>query len=240
MHEPFDITTIIFAVLAVFVVWKLRSVLGTRTGHEKPRDRLFSPRTGEAARQAAPGGNVVRLPGAAAPNNGTAAPAQPTAEQWKDLVEPDSQALQGLEAIAAAEPGFDARAFLSGAKSAYEMIVTAFAKGDRGTLRRLLADDVYESFVHAIDGREARGERVEMTFVSLEKVVIDDAQVKGVLAQVTVRFLSKLITATYDKAGSVIDGAPERVVDMTDIWTFAREIGSRDPNWRLVATESGH
>ncbi len=94
--------------------------------------------------------------------------------------------------------------------------------------------------MHAIDGREARGERVEMTFVSLEKVVIDDAQVKGVLAQVTVRFLSKLITATYDKAGSVIDGAPERVVDMTDIWTFAREIGSRDPNWRLVATESGH
>ncbi len=120
------------------------------------------------------------------------------------------------------------------------MIVTAFARGDRSTLRRLLADDVYESFAHAISEREARGEKVEMTFVSLDKVLIDDAQVKRPLAQITVRFLSKLITATQDKTGAVIDGSPERVVDMTDIWTFAREIGSRDPNWKLVATETAH
>jgi predicted lipid-binding transport protein (Tim44 family) len=240
MHEPLDITTIIFALLAVFVVWKLRSVLGTRTGHEKQRDRSFSPRAEEAARQAVPGGNVIRLPGA--PVSDAAVTAQPTpdADRWKDLVEPDSRAIPGLEAIAAAEPGFDARGFLAGAKSAYEMIVTAFAKGDRATLRRLLADDVHESFTQAITDREARGERVEMTFVSLEKVTIDDAQVKGTLAQITVRFLSKLITATYDKAGAVVDGDPERVVDMTDIWTFAREIGARDPNWRLVATETAH
>ena len=240
MHEPLDITTIIFALLAVFVVWKLRSVLGTRTGHEKQRDRPFAPRAEEAARQSLPGGNVIRLPGAAAAEAGAAAPPKPDAERWRDLVEPDSRAIPGLEEIAAAESGFDAPAFLAGAKSAYEMIVTAFAKGDRETLRRLLADDVYESFTHAIADREARGERVEMTFVSLEKVTIDDAQAKGPLAQITVRFLSKLITATYDKSGAVVDGAPERVVDMTDIWTFAREIGSRDPNWRLVATETAH
>src|SRR3954452_4213342 len=213
MHEPLDITTIIFALLAVFVVWKLRSVLGTRTGHEKQRDRSFSPRPEEAARQAAPGGNVIRLPGAPAVEAGAAAQPKPDADRWKDLVEPDSRAIPGLETIAAAEPAFDALAFLAGAKSAYEMIVTAFAKGDGATLRRLLADDVYESFTHAIREREARGERVEMTFVSLEKVTIDDAQVKATLAQITVRFLSKLITATYDKAGSVVDGAPERVVD---------------------------
>jgi predicted lipid-binding transport protein (Tim44 family) len=240
MHEPLDITTIIFALLAVFVVWKLRSVLGTRTGHEKQRDRSFSPRPEEAARQPLPGGNVIRLPGAAAADGGTPVQPKPDADQWKDLVEPDSRAIPGLEAIASAEPSFDARAFLAGAKSAYEMIVTAFAKGDRPTLRRLLADDVYESFTHAITDREGRGDRVEMTFVSLEKVTIDDAQVKASLAQITVRFLSKLITATYDKSGAVIDGSPERVVDMTDIWTFAREIGSRDPNWRLVATETAH
>jgi predicted lipid-binding transport protein (Tim44 family) len=221
------------------VVWKLRSVLGTRTGHEKQRDRSFSPRP-EEARQPMAGGNVIRLPGAAAPDSGPAAPPQPAPDRWKDVVEPDSRAIPGLDAIAAVEPAFDARAFLAGAKSAYEMIVTAFAKGDRATLRRLLADDVYESFTHAIAEREGRGERVEMTFVSLEKVTIDDAQVKGSLAQITVRFLSKLITATYDKSGAVIDGSPERVVDMTDIWTFAREIGSRDPNWRLVATETAH
>jgi predicted lipid-binding transport protein (Tim44 family) len=240
MHEPLDITTIIFALLAVFVVWKLRSVLGTRTGHEKQRDRSFSPRAEEAARQAVPGGNVIRLPGAPVADAGAAAQPKPDADRWKDLVEPDSRAIPGLEAIATAEPGFDAPGFLAGAKSAYEMIVTAFAKGDRATLRRLLADDVYESFTQAISDREARGERVEMTFVSLEKVTIDDAQVKGTLAQMTVRFLSKLITATYDKAGAVVDGDPERVVDMTDIWTFAREIGARDPNWRLVATETAH
>ncbi|MEA2861330.1 MAG: hypothetical protein QOC72_3369 [Methylobacteriaceae bacterium] len=240
MHEPLDITTIIFALLAVFVVWKLRSVLGTRTGNEKQRDRSFSPRAEEAARQAVPGGNVIRLPGAPVADAGAAAQPKPDADRWKDLVEPDSRAIPGLEAIAAAEPGFDARGFLAGAKSAYEMIVTAFAKGGRATLRRLLADDVHESFTQAISDREARGERVEMTFVSLEKVMIDDAQVKGTLAQITVRFLSKLITATYDKAGAVVDGDPERVVDMTDIWTFAREIGARDPNWRLVATETAH
>jgi predicted lipid-binding transport protein (Tim44 family) len=239
MHEPLDITTIIFAVLAVFVVWKLRSVLGTRTGHEKQRDRPFSRRPEEAP-QSVPGGNVIRLPGAAAPEPAPAAQPKPDADLWKDLVEPDSHAIEGLAAIAAVEPGFDPRGFLTGAKSAYEMIVTAFAKSDRATLRRLLADDVYESFAHAIGEREARGERVEMTFVSLEKVLIDDAQAKANLAQVTVRFLSKLITATYDKTGAVIDGSPERVVDMTDIWTFAREIGSRDPNWRLVATETAH
>jgi predicted lipid-binding transport protein (Tim44 family) len=241
MHEPLDITTIIFALLAVFVVWKLRSVLGTRTGNEKQRDRSFSPpRTEEAARQSLPGGNVIRLPGAPAAEASTPAEPKPDAERWKDLIEPGSRAIPGLEAMAAAEPGFDLRAFLAGAKSAYEMIVTAFAKGDRATLRRLLADDVYESFTHALAEREARGERVEMTFVSLERVAIDDAQVKGPLAQITVRFQSKLITATYDKAGAVIDGSPERVVDMTDIWTFAREISSRDPNWRLVATETAH
>jgi predicted lipid-binding transport protein (Tim44 family) len=239
MHEPLDITTIIFALLAVFVVWKLRSVLGTRTGNEKQRDRTFSPRP-EEARQPLPGGNVIRLPGAPVADAGPAAPPQPAADRWKDIVEPDSRAIPGLDAIAAAEPSFDARAFLAGGKSAYEMIVIAFAKGDRGTLRRLLADDVYESFSHAIGDREARGDRVDMTFVSLEKVAIDDAQVKGSAAQITVRFLSKLITATYDKAGAVIDGSPERVVDMTDIWTFARELGSRDPNWRLVATETAH
>jgi predicted lipid-binding transport protein (Tim44 family) len=240
MHEPLDITTIIFALLAVFVVWKLRSVLGTRTGHEKQRDRSFSPRPEEARQPLPGGGNVIRLPGA--PVADAAAPAQPKpdADRWKDLVEPDSRAIAGLDAMATAEPGFDARAFLAGAKSAYEMIVTAFAKGDGNTLRRLLADDVHESFTHAIAERETRGERVEMTFVSLEKVTIDDAQVRGSLAQITVRFLSKLITATYDKSGAVIDGSPERVVDMTDIWTFAREIGSRDPNWRLVATETAH
>ncbi|GAC1552523.1 MAG: Tim44/TimA family putative adaptor protein [Beijerinckiaceae bacterium] len=239
MHEPFDITTIVFALLAVFVVWKLRSVLGARTGHEKPRDRPFSPRP-EEARQPSSGGNVIRLPGAAAGDVAPTAPPKDDADRWKGLIEPESRAGPGLDAIAAAERGFDANTFLAGAKSAYEMIVTAFAAGDRATLRRLLADEVYESFGQAIGDRESRGETVEMTFVSLEKALIEDAQVKGSSAQVTVRFLSKLITATHDRAGAVIDGSPERVVDMTDIWTFAREIGARDPNWLLVATEAGH
>jgi predicted lipid-binding transport protein (Tim44 family) len=139
-----------------------------------------------------------------------------------------------------AQPSFDVKAFLDGSKSAYEMIVTAFAAGDRATLRNLLAKDVLDSFQHAIGDREAMGEKVETTFVSIDKATIEDAALRGNTAQIAVKFLSKLITATRDRSGAIVEGNPERVVDMVDIWTFAREVTARDPNWKLVATDSGH
>jgi predicted lipid-binding transport protein (Tim44 family) len=238
MQDSFDITTLIFLGLAVFVIWRLRSVLGQKTGHEQPPFDPFSRRD-SAGRPGAPateGDNVVRLPGASADRP---APAAPPADRWKGIADPGSRIAGGLDEIARMEPQFDARVFLDGAKAAYEMIVTAFAQGDRKTLKDLLSKDVYEGFERAITERDRKGEKVETTFVSIDKAEIAGVEVRGNAAQVTVRFLSKLITATRDAAGTVVDGSPDTVVDVTDVWAFARTLGSRDPNWQLVATEAG-
>jgi predicted lipid-binding transport protein (Tim44 family) len=236
-----DVTTIIFAILAIFVVWKLRSVLGTRTGAERPpRDPFNRAARGELKPEPAPyNKEPIRLPGGAAEPPAAEAP-EPAVDRWAGVAEPGSKAAAGLDAIAQAQPSFDAKAFLEGAKGAYEMIVTAFAAGDRATLRNLLAKDVFDSFQQAIADRETRGEKVETTFVSIDKATIEDAALRGDTAQIAVKFQSKLITATRDKAGVIIDGNAERVVDMIDIWTFARDVSARDPNWKLVATDSGH
>jgi predicted lipid-binding transport protein (Tim44 family) len=241
MQESFDVTTLIFLGLAVFVIWKLRSVLGQKTGEERPPFDPFQRREPPSR----PGGsvngesdNVVRLPGAPAPERPAPA-AAPPADRWKGIAEPGTRIAEGLDAIARAEPSFDAPEFVGGAKAAYEMIVTAFAQGERRSLKDLLSKEVFEGFDRAIADRERRGERVDTTFVSIDKAEIAGVEVKGSNAQVVVRFLSKLITATYDASGKVVDGSPETVVDVTDVWTFARQLGSRDPNWILVATEAG-
>ena len=139
----------------------------------------------------------------------------------------------------AADPSFDAKHFITGARAAYEMIVTAFAAGDRRQLRSLLSREVYDGFDAAISEREARGETVETKFVSIDVSTITGAELRGRTAQITVRFVSKLVSATRDRSGAVIDGNAEKVTDVTDVWTFARDISSRDPNWKVVATEAG-
>ncbi|HEX2556319.1 MAG TPA: Tim44/TimA family putative adaptor protein [Microvirga sp.] len=238
MQDSFDVTTLIFLGLAVFVIWRLRSVLGQKTGHEQPPFDPISRRDPAAGRPAAEGDNVVRLPGAAADRTGTLAAEAPV-DRWKGIAEPGSRVAQGLDEIARAEPTFDGAVFVEGAKAAYEMIVTAFAQGDRKTLKDLLSREVFEGFERAIVERERSGQRVETTFVSIDKADIIGVEVRGTNVQVMVRFLSKLITATRDAAGAVVDGSPDAVVDVTDVWTFARTLGSRDPNWQLVATEAG-
>ncbi|MCC2112580.1 MAG: Tim44 domain-containing protein, partial [Hyphomicrobiales bacterium] len=121
---------------------------------------------------------------------------------------------------------------------AYEMIVTAFAEGDRKALKNLLAKEVYDGFVAAISDREARAETIESTFIGIDKSEIVEAEVKSGTAQITVRFLSQLISATRDKDGQLIDGDPNKITEVTDIWTFARDVNSRNPNWKLIATEA--
>ena len=121
---------------------------------------------------------------------------------------------------------------------AYEMIVTAFADGDRKSLKNLLSKEVYDGFVAAIAEREKRGEVVKSTFVGTEKIDITHASIRDSEEQITLRIISQLISATYDKDGALIDGDPEAVSEVDDIWTFARDIRSRDPNWKLIATES--
>jgi predicted lipid-binding transport protein (Tim44 family) len=239
MQDSLDVTTIIFLALAAFVIWRLRSVLGQKTGREQPPVMRREPPPPARQEPGSPEpGNVVRLPGAAAGRaNGSGAELAP--DRWKGVAEPGSAVAAGLDEIAKVEPGFDARGFIEGAKMAYEMIVTAFAQGDRKTLKNLLSRDVYEGFDRAIGEREKRGEKAETTFVSIDKAEIVGVEVRNQVAHMMVRFVSQLITATRNAEGAVVDGSPEAVVEVTDVWTFARPIGSRDPNWQLVATEAG-
>ena len=242
MQDVFDIYTIIFLALAVFIFLRLRSVLGQRTGRERPPYDPYSAR--EPVRPAAE--NVIALPNrpaeAAAPKTAespeTPEPVAPAA-RWKDVAEPGSVLAAGFDSIEAAEPGFDPKHFVTGARAAYEMIVTAFADGDRRALKNLLSREVYDGFDAAIGEREKRGEKMETRFVSIDGADITAAEMRARNAHVTVRFHSKLITATRDKNGNVIDGSADKVTDVTDVWTFARDVSSRDPNWKLVATEAG-
>jgi len=234
MNGFVDIYTVIFLVIAVVVFLRLRNVLGRRTGSERPP---FDPYSRRESLPAAAGDKVVSLPHRPAAASPEMAPG---AEERIKTIAPEGSALnEGLKAVAVQDRSFDPGEFLAGAKTAYEMIVTAFAEGDRKALKQLLSREVYDGFVAAITGRESSGETIEFKFVGIDKAEITAAAVKGSsLAQITVRFLSKLVSATRDKNGAVVDGDPIHVGDVTDIWTFARETTSRDPNWKLVATES--
>jgi predicted lipid-binding transport protein (Tim44 family) len=230
MQGSFDIFTLVFLALAVFVAWKLRSVLGQKTGHEKPPGDIFAKKN-EAPPSAVGEGNVIRMPGAA-----TRDAEQPF--RWAGIASPGSPQAAGLDAIAQQERGFDARGFVEGSKAAYEMIVMSFARGDRAALKGLLSKEVFEDFDQAITEREKRSEIAETTFVSMDKTELVSAEVKGKMGFMTVRFSPKLISTVKDSAGKIVEGA-ETVVDVTETWTFSRQLGSRDPNWLLVATEAG-
>jgi predicted lipid-binding transport protein (Tim44 family) len=231
-----DIYTIIFLALAVFIFLRLRSVLGQRTGRERPPYDPYSAR--DAVRTPA-SDKVVALPTRGAePAPAPVEAVEPT-ERWKGVAEQGSAVAAGLDAIAAEDNSFDAKHFLAGARAAYEMIVTAFAEGDRRSLKNLLSRDVYEGFETAIREREGRGETTETRFVSIDKADITGAELRGKTAQITVRFVSQLVSVTHDRTGAVIEGSPEKVTEVTDVWTFARDLSSRDPNWKLVATEAG-
>jgi predicted lipid-binding transport protein (Tim44 family) len=232
----FDIYTIIFLALAVFIFLRLRSVLGQRTGRERPPYDPYSAR--DAVRSPA-NDKVVALP----PRPESTAPrpaevASPPTDRWKGLAETGSSLAAGLDAIAAADSDFDAQHFITGARAAYEMIVSAFAEGDRRQLRSLLSREVNDGFETAIAERENRGETADTRFVSIDDATITGADLRNRTAQITVRFVSKLISATRDRSGNVIEGNAERVTDVTDVWTFARDVSSRDPNWKVVATEA--
>jgi predicted lipid-binding transport protein (Tim44 family) len=234
-RQDVDIYTIIFLALAVFIFLRLRNVLGQRTGEERP------PFDRAAAREAMPPeGNVATIPGSPIDQTHPAPAAEISpAERWKGIAEPGTPLASGLDAVVEQDPSFDARHFLTGAKSAYEMIVLAFANGDRRALKDLLSTEVFDSFDAAIKDREVNELKTETRFVSIDKAEIVGADVRDRTAQLTIRFVSQMISATRDKAGKVVDGNAESVSDITDVWTFARDISSRDPNWKLVGTGAG-
>jgi len=215
----FDI--ILLAMIAAFVAFRLYSVLGRRTGHERPRDEQV--RVPDArAKETVAEDNVVKLPERGA---GAAGRAGPLAHALMD--------------VKLADRHFDEERFMEGAKAAYEMIVTAFAKGERDTLRPLLSQEVFATFDSAIAQRERNNERLEFTFLGLQSARITAAELKGRNAEITVRFESNVIEAKYDSADRLVEGHANAPAGVTDVWTFARDMRARDPNWALVATAAG-
>jgi predicted lipid-binding transport protein (Tim44 family) len=231
----FDTTTILVLIVVVLIFLKLRSVLGQRTGRERPP---YDPYSAPDPVRNSPGDKVVTLPQRASESNRPTESAE-LPDRYAGFAAPGSLIARGLDAIAAADKSFDVKQFIAGARAAYEMIVTAYAMGDRRSLKNLLAREVYDGFEAVIREREARGETVETRFISIDTSEITNAELRGKMAQLTLRFVSQLVSATRNRNGNVIDGNADAVTKVTDVWTFAREVTSRDPNWNLVATEGG-
>ena len=220
----FDI--ILFAMVAAFLVLRLRSVLGRRTGQERRPDPVL--RRAEAPPGDKSGDKVVAL----GTRNQAVPPPVITATP------PDAVAA-GLERIRTADPGFDTAHFIEGARFAFEMVVGAFAAGDKARLRPLLSDEVYQPFAAAIDERGAAGETLETRIVGLKRLDITEAGLTGRQAHITVKFVSDQINVLRAHDGSIVDGDPDHAIEKTDFWSFTRDTRASDPNWILVTTASG-
>jgi predicted lipid-binding transport protein (Tim44 family) len=235
MQDVFDISTIILLAVAVLIFLKLRSVLGQRTGRERPP---YDPYSAPDPVRNSASDKVIPLPQRTSEAVKPSETSEPP-DRYAGIAAAGSAVAKGLDAIMAADKSFNVRHFIAGGRSAYEMIVTAYAEGDRRALRNLLAREVYDGFEAVIREREARGETAETRFVSIDATEITAAELRAKTAQITLRFVSQLVSATRDRNGSVIDGSADKVTNVTDVWTFAKDVTSRDPNWKLVATEAG-
>jgi predicted lipid-binding transport protein (Tim44 family) len=234
---------ILIGLVAVFLILRLRSVLGKRTGNERPPARdpftppappTATPRVGDAPANQG-NDNVVPLPTASAP-----APRQSSATSGpggiRATVMPTATA--GVAAIRAADPSFEPIGFTGGGRAAFTAIVEAFAKGDTAALRSLLDGPTFSSFEAAIRGRVERKEKAETTLIGFEASDVAAAELQGTNASVTVRFVSEQINVLRNADGQIIDGNPNEVQKVIDLWTFRRDTKSSDPNWLLVKTES--
>lgn len=215
MSSGLPIDLILFAMVAAFLVLRLRSVLGRRTGFERPPQ-------GEPAAGAGP-----------APREAVAPP--PAAVATRGVPDPRSPAGQGLGRIRLADSTFDPGAFLGGAEGAFRMIVQAFASGDRNTLHDLLAPDAFAGFDQAITARETAGATQRTEIRAIHEMAIEAAELRGTVADITVRIVSDQVNVTTAADGSISAGA-EAVTEITDLWTFQRDLSVSDPTWKLVGT----
>ena len=220
MSDGFQFLDIVlFAMVAAFLVLRLRSVLGKRTGHQRPR-------------------SVTQPP----PKTDDRVPDPPAADRdagaEEDAAEASHPVSEGIARIRGVDRAFDPDEFLQGARGAFEVIVQAFAGGDAETLRELLSEDVYENFSEAIEQRNADGHTLETTIIGTRSAEIVEADMVDRDAVVTVTFVTEQVNVTRDSEGRIMDGDPSHVTEITDIWTFRRSTKSRDPNWKLVETRS--
>ena len=217
MNSPL-LSLLVLAGIAIFLILRLRSVLGTRDGFEKPVARSPDRRSDRIRDFEVIDGGPDR--------------------DITDHVDDGSDAAKALAAMKLAEPGFSVNEFLSGARGAYEMILMAFEKGDVAALEPFLAEDVLETFTAVIDDRADQGLTIEANFVGIRELTLVDATFDRdtTEAEVTVRFVGELTSVVRNSDGDVIDGDPNEIKRQRDVWTFARRMGSSDPNWALVAT----
>lgn len=222
MDGNFQFLDLIFlALVAGFLVYRLRNVLGRRDGYEQKPEEMSGRKPAED--------NVVDLTKV---RQGGA----------EDIVETgavsDRGVAAGLVQIQTADPNFDPDAFLGGAKAAFEMIVAAFAEGRVEDIKPYLGAEVYANFAAAVRDREAAGEKVETQVVSIKKTTITEAAMKGRDAVVSVEFVTEQVNVVRDAEDRVVDGDPNAVVVLTDVWTFSRDVRASDPNWKLMVTRS--
>lgn len=222
MGEGFQFLDIIlFAMIAGFLVLRLRSVLGRRGNFGGSRHDPFAVNSNEETDE----GEVAHVK--------TANDKDPEVDEFAD-----SPLQSGFMEIKMASPQFDAKEFIEGVSDAFEMVVKAFAEGDRETLQSLLNEEVYENFVHAIRQREEAKETLENTVVKFSSTEPIEAYMEGTDAFITVKMVTEQINVTKDEQGAVVDGNPSAISEVTDIWTFSRSTRSTNPNWQLVATRS--
>jgi predicted lipid-binding transport protein (Tim44 family) len=218
----FPVDLILFGMIAAFLVLRLRSILGRRTGFERPpQAQPLRPGPVPAAQ-----GPVIE---------GSAEPITPTANRV--VPDPNSALGQTLARIHATDASFDPARFLDGAEKAFRIIVAAFARGDRAALQTLLSDDTNHAFESVMAAREAAGHTQVSEIRGMEKVAIEAAELRGTVASVTVRFVSDQVSLTRDRNEHVVAGT-DAVTEITDLWTFERDLATRDPTWRLVAARS--
>lgn len=223
------IEIIIFAMIAAFLVHRLRSVLGRRTGEERQRPNPFS-----TSDEAAPSrDNVIQLP-----NRQRGEPAEREARDADPASDEPLSLAARINQVRDADGGFEEKSFLSGARAAFEMIVQAFAAGDLASLRPLLSDEVFANFARAVKDRQAAGETLETRIAAIRDADLADARLEGSVAFITIRFVSDQTNVTKDVDGRIVDGDPNQPIEVIDLWTFARNVRSRDPNWTLVETRA--
>jgi predicted lipid-binding transport protein (Tim44 family) len=224
---------LLYAALAAFVLFRLRGVLGKRTGHEERHDPFAEgPAANDQDNGARDDDNVIPLPG----KERAARTASADTATDDELMQNADTLPAGITRIKLADDNFDEVEFLRGGRAAFEMIVQAFAAGDRDGLKPLLAPDLHRSFVNAIYEREKERETQETTIVTIRSSDIVEASLIGSIAKVTIEFVTDQVKVTRDVDGNVVDGHPDRIETLTDLWTFERDVSSSDPNWALVAT----
>lgn len=224
----FDI--ILFAMIAVFLVLRLRGVLGRRDGHEGDFPDIFKQALKKEKKDLDEDNdnNIIALETESINKN----------TQSKTSTESKTILQKNLDSIVAADKDFDINEFTAGAQIAFEYILNSYASGDSNALKPLLSDEVFNNFYVSIREREEAGQTMEETLIGISKAEVIEAEMEDTLAQVTVKFVSDQVHARRDQDGNVVEGDPDKILCVTDFWTFTRDIRSDDPNWSLTATRS--